>query len=87
MVKLSAASQTALKSFWKKLLPGTARKWGVTPATSVVDLTISTDASKLAWGACLHGNHKAIKGEQLFTTARQTWPTLQQAEHIYLLEL
>ena len=69
-VKLSAASLTALKRFWLQLntTNNIGKGWGISPLTSVCDLTISMDASKLAWGAYLYG-HKTTEGAHTFNKA------------------
>lgn len=69
-VKVSAASKTALTKFWLNLKPDQiGRNWGPPSQIVVCDLTISTDASKLAWGAVLHGQTQQ-NGDNSFSMAR-----------------
>ena len=72
--KLSARSITTLKNFWNNLgQQEIGRRWGPLPRTSICEFTISTDASKTAWGATLHGSQN-FTGDKSAQFARAAWP-------------
>ena len=69
------------------------KPWGPPQSTSVCELTISLDASKVAWGGCLHlpagpcrtgGEVSAVLAD---AAARAAWSAAQSEEFIHLLEL
>ncbi len=51
-------------------------------------MTISTDASKLAWGGHLHNQENRQHGGHMdFESTRAKWPLELQSEHIHILEM
>lgn len=65
MVKLSAPAIRTLRHYWANPpITDQGRAWGPAEKVRVLQLVISTDASKVAWGAHIHGKWKstAIQG-------------------------
>ena len=64
-VKLSAPATRALEHYWiNPPLEDQGRAWGPAEKVRVLQLVLSTDASKVAWGAHIHGKWEstAISG-------------------------
>ena len=96
-VKLSFASLWQLQQFWIQPPAATVSKaWGLLQSTTICELTIILDTSKVAWGGCLHlpkGNCKLIGELQVIPAymavceARGVWMAAQIEDYIHLLEL
>ena len=97
MVKLSTASLKQLQRF--RLFPPPVvmgKPWGQPQSTSVCELTISSVASKVAWGSCLHlragpchtgGEVSAVLVDSAKCAVCGAWSKEQAEEFIHLFEL
>ena len=58
--------------------------------TTICELTVSSDASRVAWGGCLHlptAAHRTDGTTPVPTVARGAWSPSQVAEYIHVLEM